>query len=85
MAVTFLSSAGFFAWTFWIQVSVELSVDTCADCDKILSQNYLGLSPLETVIHLIPMFVVGVLCNILVALIVSRVRIAFIMGRSFLR
>ncbi|KAF8553993.1 MFS general substrate transporter [Imleria badia] len=57
LVIAFLNWSGFIAWTFWTQ---------------LYYQNYLGLTPVLTMIRFIPMFVMGCLCNLIVAMVVSR-------------
>ncbi|KIJ11533.1 the Drug:H+ antiporter-2 family [Paxillus involutus ATCC 200175] len=57
LAIAFLNWSGFLCWTFWVQ---------------LYYQNYLGLSPVHTMVRFIPMFVMGCLCNFFVAMVVSR-------------
>ncbi|KAG1774464.1 major facilitator superfamily domain-containing protein [Suillus placidus] len=57
LAIAFLNWSAFISWTFWVQ---------------LYYQNYLLLTPVETMIRFIPMFIVGCLCNFFVAMVVSR-------------
>ncbi|KAI0767927.1 major facilitator superfamily domain-containing protein [Irpex lacteus] len=61
--VAFFEWASFQAATFWAQ---------------LYYQNYVGLSPVLTMIRFLPMFVTGMLCNITIALFVGRVRAVFL-------
>ncbi|KAI0636359.1 efflux transporter [Trametes polyzona] len=58
LIIAFLQYGGFQCFSFWIQ---------------LYYQNYVGLSPILTMVRLIPMFVTGCLCNLLVALVVGRI------------
>lgn len=42
----------------------------------------MGLSPLHTVLRLLPMFISGTLCNVLVAFVVGRIQILYLIGLS---
>ncbi|KAG2341240.1 MFS general substrate transporter [Suillus weaverae] len=57
LAIAFLNWSAFISWSFWVQ---------------LYYQNYLLLTPVETMIRFIPMFIVGCLCNFFVAMVVSR-------------
>jgi MFS family permease len=57
LAIAFLNWSGFISWTFWAQ---------------LYYQNYLGLTPVLTMLRFIPMFVMGCLCNVFVAMVVAR-------------
>ncbi|KAF8836185.1 efflux transporter, partial [Paxillus ammoniavirescens] len=57
LAIAFLNWSGFLCWTFWVQ---------------LYYQNYLGLSPVHTMVRFIPMFVMGCLCNFFVAMVVAK-------------
>ncbi|KAI0077783.1 MFS general substrate transporter [Panus rudis PR-1116 ss-1] len=61
--IGFLEWCSFFAFTFWIQ---------------LYYQDYLQLSPIETMLRLLPMAITGVICNVLVALFVGRVSFVII-------
>lgn len=43
-------------------------------------QNYLGLSPVKTMLRFIPMFVSGAVCNFIVALVVGRISGSILLG-----
>lgn len=43
-------------------------------------QNYVGLSPVLTMVRLLPMNVTGFLCNVVVALVVGRVDLVILIG-----
>jgi hypothetical protein len=65
MAVAFLNWCCFLAWTFWVQ---------------LYYQQYLQLSPILTMVRLLPMFVTGVTVNVVVALVVGRVNVVILIG-----
>jgi len=56
MLVAFFLWSGFIAWTLWA---------------VLYYQQYLGLTPILTMIRMLPMFVTGFTCNILIALFVG--------------
>ncbi|THH09287.1 hypothetical protein EW145_g2136 [Phellinidium pouzarii] len=61
--IAFLEWASFQSWTFWAQ---------------LFYQDYQGLSPVLTSIRLLPMFVVGLSCNALVAATVAHVPVVLL-------
>ncbi|KAL0957896.1 hypothetical protein HGRIS_000077 [Hohenbuehelia grisea] len=65
MIIALLNFCCFIGWNFWQQ---------------LYYQRFLGLSPIHTAIRLLPLFVTGVLCNVLVAFVVSRVPIVYLLG-----
>ncbi|TFK71576.1 efflux transporter [Pluteus cervinus] len=65
MVIALFNWAAFNGWNYWAQ---------------LYYQNYKGYSPVLTMIRLLPMFVVGVLCNIGMAFIVCRVSLLWILA-----
>jgi len=63
MWIAFLNWCAFLSWNFWAQ---------------LYYQDYIGYSPIRTVVRLLPMFVTGVICNVIVAIIVGRVPVVFL-------
>ncbi|OJA19939.1 hypothetical protein AZE42_08044 [Rhizopogon vesiculosus] len=57
LVIAFLNWSGFVSWNFWAQ---------------LYYQDYLLLTPVETMVRFIPMFVVGILCNFFVATAVGK-------------
>ncbi|KAF5353804.1 hypothetical protein D9758_010586 [Tetrapyrgos nigripes] len=57
MIIAFLNWASFLGWNFWT---------------VLYYQNFVGFGPIQTVLRLLPMFVVGIFCNIIVASFVGR-------------
>ncbi|KAI3610003.1 efflux protein [Moniliophthora roreri] len=55
----------FLAWSYWVM---------------IFYQNYMGFDPIATMIRLIPMFITGIICNVVVALVVGRVSLVALMA-----
>ncbi|EEB93839.1 hypothetical protein MPER_07458, partial [Moniliophthora perniciosa FA553] len=55
----------FLAWSYWVM---------------IYYQNYMGFNPISTMIRLIPMFITGIICNVVVALVVGRVSLVVLMA-----
>ncbi|EIM85299.1 efflux transporter [Stereum hirsutum FP-91666 SS1] len=53
----------FMSWTFWVQ---------------LYYQNYADLSPILTMVRMLPMFITGVVCNGIIALIIGRVDVLYI-------
>ncbi|TRM64811.1 major facilitator superfamily domain-containing protein [Schizophyllum amplum] len=64
MAIAFLTWCSFLSWVFWAQ---------------LYYQEYLGYKPFVAAIRFIPMTVTGILCNVFVAFVVSRVSIVWLM------
>ncbi|KAJ7670563.1 efflux transporter [Mycena polygramma] len=56
--IALLQFGAFMVWAFWVQLYYQV---------------YIGYSPVRTVVRLTPMFVTGIICNVVVALIVGRV------------
>ncbi|KAG2047018.1 efflux transporter [Suillus hirtellus] len=70
LAISFLNSCTFTSWSFWVQ---------------LYYQNYLLLTPMQTMLRFIPMFVVGCLCNFLVAMFVGKLSLViFAVGGTLL-
>ncbi|KAK1232622.1 hypothetical protein PQX77_004242 [Marasmius sp. AFHP31] len=65
MGIQFLLSCGFLGWAYWTQ---------------LFYQNFLGLDAVGTVTRLIPSFISGVLCNVVVAIVISRLPLVVLMG-----
>lgn len=63
LLIGFLEWASFLSFAFWVQ---------------LYYQNYLHLSPILTMIRLLPMFVTGIICNLIVALFIGRVDFALL-------
>ncbi|KAI0701230.1 efflux transporter [Cytidiella melzeri] len=61
--IAFLEWSSFLSWAFWVQ---------------LYYQNFLHLSPILTMVRLLPMSIVGCICNVLVALLVGRVEVVFL-------
>ncbi|KAG2114841.1 major facilitator superfamily domain-containing protein [Suillus clintonianus] len=57
LVIAFLNWSAFISWSFWVQ---------------LYYQNYLLLTPIQTMIRFIPLFVVGCLCNVFVAMFVGK-------------
>ncbi len=49
---------------------------------QLYYQSYIGLSPILTMIRLLPMFVTGVACNVVIALVVGHVNVVVLIGAS---
>ncbi|KAG2340747.1 MFS general substrate transporter [Suillus weaverae] len=57
LVIALLNWCGFISWSFWAQ---------------LYYQNYLLLTPMKTMLRFVPLFVVGCLCNVFVAMFVSK-------------
>ncbi|KAH8109878.1 MFS general substrate transporter [Phellopilus nigrolimitatus] len=67
--IAFLEWASFLSWSFWAQ---------------LYYQDYQGLEPVLTSIRMLPMFVVGISCNVLVAAVVGRLPVVFLVAAGTL-
>ncbi|CCM06311.1 uncharacterized protein FIBRA_08562 [Fibroporia radiculosa] len=65
LVLALLEYGSFMSWSYWVQ---------------LYYQDYLLLSPVLTMVRMIPMFVTGVVCNVFVAMFVGRVPIAIILS-----
>ncbi|KAF8066838.1 putative efflux transporter [Lyophyllum atratum] len=63
MCIAFLTWCSFLSWCFWAQ---------------LYYQSYIGYSPLRTVVRLLPMFVSGIICNMLVAVVVGYIPVLYL-------
>ncbi|KAG1737061.1 major facilitator superfamily domain-containing protein [Suillus paluster] len=57
LVIAFLDWSAFMTWFFWVQ---------------LYYQNYMLLTPMQTMVRLIPAPIVGCLCNIFVAMVVAK-------------
>ncbi|KAF8658411.1 hypothetical protein AX16_001964 [Volvariella volvacea WC 439] len=64
MVIALFNWCAFMGWMFWIQ---------------LYYQQYEHRSPVLTMVRLIPMFVFGLLCNLIIVLIVARISITWIL------
>lgn len=62
--VAFLNYGCFVTWQLWAQ---------------LYYQDFLHLNPVLTMVRFIPMFVTGFICNVIVALLISRVPVVFLL------
>ena len=67
MAIAFFNWSAFLTWAFWVQ---------------LYYQDYEQFSPILTVVRLLPMFVTGVMCNVVIAMTVGSVSVVWIVGTS---
>ncbi|GLB41107.1 putative transporter [Lyophyllum shimeji] len=65
MCIAFLTWCSFLSWCFWAQ---------------LYYQSYIGLSPLRTFVRLMPMFVSGIVCNMLVAAFVGYISVLYLIA-----
>ncbi|KAM5544030.1 hypothetical protein V8D89_002216 [Ganoderma adspersum] len=63
LGITFLEWCSFNVFTFWVQ---------------LYYQDYLNLSPILTMVRLLPMSVTGVTCNVIIALVVGHVPLVYL-------
>ena len=63
--IAFFNWGSFLAWIFWVQ---------------LYFQNYKHISPLQTAIVLLPMLFSGVVCNILVVFMATRIALVWMLG-----
>ena len=57
--------AAFISWIVWVQ---------------LYYQTYLNLTPIHTMLRLLPMFFMGIMANITIALIIGRIDVVYIVG-----
>ncbi|KAF9497440.1 MFS general substrate transporter [Pleurotus eryngii] len=69
MVVALLTWASFLGWNFWTQ---------------LYYQQYEGLSPVGGMLRMFPMFVTGIICNIIVVMIVAHVPVVYILASGTL-
>ncbi|KIM37306.1 hypothetical protein M413DRAFT_423520 [Hebeloma cylindrosporum] len=65
MMIAFTNWCAFQAWTFWVQ---------------LYFQNYMAYTAVEAAIRLIPMFVWGIVCNLVVGFMAARIPLVWIIG-----
>ncbi|KAK7442772.1 hypothetical protein VKT23_016017 [Stygiomarasmius scandens] len=58
MWIAFLNWCAFQGWNYWV---------------VLYYQDYMGYNPLRTVVRMVPMFVTGVICNIIFAIVIGRI------------
>ncbi|TEB31658.1 MFS general substrate transporter [Coprinellus micaceus] len=63
MIIAFVNWCAFLTWTFWSQ---------------LYYQQYLHLHVIDTVVRFLPMFVSGVLCNVLVGTMAARIPVVYL-------
>ena len=59
-----------------------LSIHTHSVVFQLYYQDYLSLSPILTMVRLLPMSVTGVTCNVIIALVVGRVPLVYLVRTS---
>ncbi|KAK7691166.1 hypothetical protein QCA50_006269 [Cerrena zonata] len=64
LCIGFLEWSSFLSFAFWVQ---------------LYYQEFMHLSPIHTMIRLMPMFVTGLVCNVLVAIFIGRVPLVVLM------
>ena len=93
LGITFLEWCSFNVFTFWVQVRFPVSAEggVCVSLPSIHThsavfqlyyQDYLSLSPILTMVRLLPMSVTGVTCNVIIALVVGRVPLVYLVRTS---
>ncbi|KAK0430501.1 efflux transporter [Armillaria borealis] len=65
MIIVMFTFCSFLGWNFWTQ---------------LYYQNYQGYTPVGTMIRLFPMFITGIICNFIIAVIISRVSVVWILA-----
>jgi hypothetical protein len=60
--------AAFSCWLVWVQ---------------LYYQTYLNLTPIHTMLRILPMFFSGVVANVIIALIIGRIDVVYIVGALF--
>ncbi|KAL0952456.1 hypothetical protein HGRIS_006724 [Hohenbuehelia grisea] len=69
MVIALLTWCSFLGWNFWVQ---------------LYYQSYKHYNPVETMLRMFPMFVTGVLCNVIVVFVVARVSVVWILASGTL-
>ena len=89
LVIAFVEWCSFSGFTFWAQVSFKRSFQRYAFSLSITLvsmqlyyQEYLHLSPILTMIRLLPMPVTGITCNVVIALIVAHVSLVYLVSTS---
>ncbi|KAF9456823.1 major facilitator superfamily-domain-containing protein [Collybia nuda] len=63
LAIAFLTWCSFFGWNLWVQ---------------LYYQNFMGYSPLATVLRLVPLYVAGTFCTAIVAFFIGRISVVYL-------
>ena len=66
--VACINWAAFSCWLVWVQ---------------LYYQTYLNLTPIHTMLRILPMFFSGVVANVIIALIIGRIDVVYIVGALF--
>lgn len=86
LAIAFLNACAFISWTFWVQVrpcsAARRNDDANCAPFKLYYQNYLLLTPIQTMIRFLPMSVVGCLCTVFVAMFVGKLPLVVFAGTA---
>ncbi|TFY78092.1 hypothetical protein EWM64_g5920 [Hericium alpestre] len=61
--IAFINWCSFLCWMYWVQ---------------LYYQNFMHLSPIQTMLRILPTTVVGIACNVIVALVVGRVDVVYL-------
>ncbi|KAK0189678.1 efflux transporter [Armillaria mellea] len=69
MIIVMFTFCSFLGWNFWTQ---------------LYYQNYQGYTPVGTMIRLFPMFITGIICNFIIAVIIARVSVVWILASGTL-
>ncbi|KAK0463275.1 efflux transporter [Desarmillaria tabescens] len=65
MVIVMFTFCSFLGWNFWTQ---------------LYYQSYQGYTPVGTMIRLFPMFITGIICNFIIAVIIARVSVVWILA-----
>ena len=86
LAIAFVEWCSFNVFTFWVQVRTRVTreVSKTDEARQLYYQDYLGLDPILTMVRLLPMFITGVTCNVIIALVVSHVPLVVLASTSTL-
>ncbi|KAA1469023.1 efflux transporter [Dentipellis sp. KUC8613] len=63
--IAFINWCSFTCWVYWVQ---------------LYYQNYLHLTPIKTMLRILPTIIVGICCNVAVALFVGRVDVVYLVA-----
>ena len=91
MIIVFMQWSGFSAWSFWVHVRPAfpdgfpsaLLTSSELNVTQLYFQNYMHYSVMGTVVRLLPMFISGFLCNIIVGFTAAYIPIVWLLGTYF--
>jgi hypothetical protein len=86
LVIALLNWCAFSSWSFWVQVRSCSAAWRNDDVDytlfKLYYQNYILLTPMQTMLRFIPLFIVGCSCNVFVAMFVGKLPLVIFAGTA---